>query len=142
MAQGKSMVQSLRFNQCCSLITVQLNLLEENPNGKGSSMNNLERFKKVINWEPIDRILTYDYLDNKQLLIEYGGFDASNEYSFEALIEINARAWQKIGLDVTRSVYDPINHWMGGKIKNWIRGNGKLSRLERRPGFRSVLSGT
>jgi uroporphyrinogen-III decarboxylase len=84
-------------------------------------MNNLERFKKAINWEPIDRILTYDYLDNRQLLIQHGGFDPSKEYSFEALIEINAKAWKKIGLDVTRSVYDPINHWMGGKIKNWIR---------------------
>jgi uroporphyrinogen-III decarboxylase len=84
-------------------------------------MNNLERFKKAINWEPTDRILTYDYLDNRQLLIQHGGFDPSKEYRFEALIEINAKAWKKIGLDVTRSVYDPINHWMGGKIKNWIR---------------------
>jgi hypothetical protein len=84
-------------------------------------MKNLERFKKAINWEPVDRILTYDYLDNRQILVEYGGFDASKEYSFEELIEINGMAWKEIGLDVTRSVYDPVNHWMGGKIQNWIR---------------------
>ena len=84
-------------------------------------MNNLERFKRAIDWEPVDRILTYDYLDNRQILVQYGGFEASKEYSFEELIVINAEAWTQIGLDVTRSVYDPINHWMGGKIKNWIR---------------------
>ena len=26
-----------------------------------------------------------------------------------------------IGVDATRTVYDPVNHWMGGKITNWIR---------------------
>jgi len=84
-------------------------------------MNNLARFKKAINWEPTDRILTYDFLDNRQILIQHGGFDPSRDYSFEELIEINGKAWRSIGVDVTRSVYDPINHWMGGKIKNWIR---------------------
>jgi len=78
-------------------------------------MNNLEHFKKAIHWEPIDRILTCDYLDNREILIQYGGFDLSKEYSFEELIEINGKAWQRIGLDVTRSIYDPINHWMGGE---------------------------
>jgi uroporphyrinogen-III decarboxylase len=84
-------------------------------------MNNLDRFKKALNWEPIDRILTYDYLDNKKLLVEYGGYDSSRTYSFEELVEVNARTWKKIGVDVTRSVYDPVDHWMGGKVANWIR---------------------
>jgi hypothetical protein len=84
-------------------------------------MNNLERFKKALNWEPIDRILTYDYLDNKQILIDHGGYDENRTYNFEELVEVNAGTWKKIGVDVTRSVYDPINHWMGGKINNWIR---------------------
>jgi uroporphyrinogen-III decarboxylase len=84
-------------------------------------MNNLERFTRAINWEPIDRILTYDLLDNHPLLVELGGFDDARSYSFEELVEVNARSWKKVGLDVTRSVYDPINHWMGGKIVNWIR---------------------
>jgi len=84
-------------------------------------MNNLTRFKKAINWEPTDRVLTYDFLDNRQILIQHGGFDPSRDYTFEELIEINGKAWKSIGVDVTRSVYDPINHWMGAKIKNWIR---------------------
>ena len=84
-------------------------------------MNNLERFKKALDWEPIDRIQTYDYLDCRQILIEHGGYDASRPYSFEELIEVNGKAWRSIGVDVTRSIYDPVNHWMGGKITNWIR---------------------
>ncbi len=64
-------------------------------------MNNPERFKKAINWEPTDRILTYDFLDNKQILVEYGGYDESRLYSFEEFIEVNARAWKNIGVDVT-----------------------------------------
>ena len=34
---------------------------------------------------------------------------------------MNALAWKNAGLDVTRYVYDPASHWMGGKISNWIR---------------------
>jgi uroporphyrinogen-III decarboxylase len=84
-------------------------------------MNNLERFKRAINWEPTDRILTYDLLDNQNILVEHGGYDPARHYEFEELVEINATAWQNIGVDVTRTVYDPVNHWMGGKITNWIR---------------------
>ena len=84
-------------------------------------MNNLERFKKAIHWEPIDRIMTYDLLDNQNILIEYGGYDPSRPYSFEELVEVNARACKNIGVDVTRVIYDPVEHWMGGKIVNWIR---------------------
>ena len=36
-------------------------------------MNNQERFKRAINWEPIDRILTYDYSDCGPLLEQLGG---------------------------------------------------------------------
>ncbi|MFO7632704.1 MAG: uroporphyrinogen decarboxylase family protein [Caldilinea sp.] len=84
-------------------------------------MDNLERFKRAIAWEATDRILTYDLLDNHAILVEHGGYDDSRNYSFEELIEVNARAWKSIGVDVTRTVYDPVNHWMGGKIVNWIR---------------------
>jgi uroporphyrinogen-III decarboxylase len=84
-------------------------------------MNNFERFTKAIQWAPIDRILTYDFLDNQQILIDYGGYDPALKYTFEELIEINATAWKRIGVDVTRSYHDPVNHWMSGKIANWIR---------------------
>jgi len=84
-------------------------------------MTNYERFVKALNWQSIDRILTYDFVDNKQLLIKYGGYDETKKYTFEQLIEINAKAFKGIGLDVTRYIYDPANHWMGSKIQNWIR---------------------
>jgi hypothetical protein len=84
-------------------------------------MDNLERFRKVIQWEPVDRILTYDYLDSTAILRTFGGYDDSKSYSFEELVELNAKAWHHIGVDVTRSIHDPVNHWMGGKIANWIR---------------------
>ena len=84
-------------------------------------MNNRERFIKAIHWEPIDRILTYDYLDNTAILRKYGGYDDTRKYTFEELVEVNARSWKNIGVNVTRSIHDPVNHWMGGKISNWIR---------------------
>lgn len=84
-------------------------------------MDNLERFTKAINWESTDRILTYDFLDNRHILVKHGGFDESRTYSFEELIEVNGKAWRSVGVDVTRFVYDPVNHWMGSKITNWIR---------------------
>ena len=84
-------------------------------------MDTLEIFKKAINWEPVERILTYDYLDNRNLLVQYGGFDFNHTYTYEELVEVNAKTWNAIGVDVTRSVYDPVNHWMGGKIVNWVR---------------------
>ncbi len=76
-------------------------------------MTNYETFVKAINWEPVDRILTYDFVDNRELLDQFGGKGD--------LTERNARMAKNIGLDVTRAVYDPDNHWMGAKIKNWIR---------------------
>jgi uroporphyrinogen-III decarboxylase len=84
-------------------------------------MNNYERFERTVNWKPVDRILTYDFVDNRALLLKYGGYDESKDYSFEEIVEVNARTFKKIRLDVTRYTYDPANHWMGLKIVNWIR---------------------
>jgi hypothetical protein len=84
-------------------------------------MTNYERFVKALNWQSVDRILTYDFVDNKQLLVKYGGYDEAKKYSYEQLVEINAKAFKRAGLDVTRYIYDPANHWMGSKIQNWIR---------------------
>ena len=33
-------------------------------------MNNLERFKQAIDWLPTDRIMTYDLLDNEEILVK------------------------------------------------------------------------
>jgi len=76
-------------------------------------MTNLERFIRTINWGIPDRIMTYDFVDNRELLERFGGEGD--------LVERNARMAKNIGLDVTRYVYDPDNHWMGAKIQNWIR---------------------
>ena len=76
-------------------------------------MTNYERFVRTINWEIPDRILTYDPIDNRELLEKFGGKGD--------LIERNARMASRIGLDVTRYVHDPDHHWMGAKIKNWMR---------------------
>jgi uroporphyrinogen-III decarboxylase len=84
-------------------------------------MTNLERFTKTVNWEPVDRILTYDFVDNQALLVKYGNYDESKNYSFEEIIETNVKSFKRIGLDVTRYTYNPAEHWMGLKIVNWIR---------------------
>lgn len=84
-------------------------------------MTNCERFVKAINWEQPDRILTCDFVDNKELLTKYGGYDESKKYSFEQIVEMNAKSFKGMGLDVTRYIYDPVNHWIGSKIDNWIR---------------------
>ncbi|MDY0287912.1 MAG: uroporphyrinogen decarboxylase family protein [Sphaerochaeta sp.] len=91
-------------------------------------MNNLERIrqfatitdrqKDILN---TDRIMTYDYVDNTDVLVAYGGYDRNKTYGWQELLEINARAFRGIGLDMTRSVYDPVHHWMRGKVDNWIR---------------------
>ena len=38
-------------------------------------MKNLERFNKAIDWQPTDRIMTYDLLDNEEILVKHGGYD-------------------------------------------------------------------
>jgi len=84
-------------------------------------MKNIERFAKTIDWEIPDRILTYDVVDNYGLLCKYGEYDNAKKYSFVELVEVNFKSLNNMGLDVTRYVHDPVNHWMGSKIENWIR---------------------
>jgi hypothetical protein len=84
-------------------------------------MTNQERLLKGLNWEPADRILTWDFMDNVGVLEQYGGYQRGKEYGWEEILEINVKAFKNIGLDMTRYIYDPANHWMGSKIVNWIR---------------------
>jgi hypothetical protein len=100
-------------------------------------MRNSERFAKTINWEIPDRLMTYDVIDHRGLLEQFGGEGS--------LIERNARMASRIGLDVMRGIYDPEKHWVGVKIQDWIRffgvdpGNwevtqaGGTSWISRRP---------
>jgi hypothetical protein len=87
----------------------------------GGIMTNLERFTKAIDRLPIDRVLTYDFIDNERILTRHGGYDPSRGYGSGQMAEMNGEAFQRIGLDMTRYLYDPVNHWMGSKIENWIR---------------------
>jgi len=84
-------------------------------------MKNIERFTRALDRKPIDRVLTYDFIDNEEVLVKHGGYDASRSYSFDQIAEMNAKAFHSLGLDMTRYAYDPVNHWMGSKIENWIR---------------------
>jgi hypothetical protein len=84
-------------------------------------MTNLERFTLALDRRPVDRLLTWDLIDNEALLAELAGYDRSKKYSFEQIVEMNAASFRKVGLDMTRYVHDPANHWMGSKIVNWMR---------------------
>lgn len=84
-------------------------------------MENLNRLENALDWKPIDRILTWDLVDNEDILIKHGGYKKGEEYTFEQLLDINLKAYKTIKLDMTRYIYDPAEHWMGSKITNWIR---------------------
>jgi hypothetical protein len=84
-------------------------------------MGNCERFEKAIRWEGTDRIQTYDFVVNRELLTKYGGYDRAKKYAFEQIVEINAKAFKGIGLDVTHQIYTFVKSWMGSKINNWTR---------------------
>jgi uroporphyrinogen-III decarboxylase len=84
-------------------------------------MGNYERFVKTVNREGTDSILTYDFVVSRKLLARYGGLDETKKYTFERIVEVNARAFKGIGLDVTHGVYDPVKSWVSSKIENWGR---------------------
>ncbi len=84
-------------------------------------MGNYEGFVKAISWQRADRILTYDFIVNKELLARYGGFDESKRYAFEQMVEINAKAFKGMGLDVVHEIYDPAKSWIRSRIGNWER---------------------
>lgn len=84
-------------------------------------MTNQERLNNTLNNEPVDRLLTWDFVDNEAILTRHGGFIRSKQYSFEELVDVNIKAFKGLGLDMTRGIHDPVNHWMRGKIDNWIR---------------------
>ena len=86
-------------------------------------MDNYGRFVATLNGEKPDRILTYDFWDNEDLLVEFGGYDKSKTYTLDELVSVNVKAFKNVGLDVTRSVHDPASDWMGmgDKITNWVR---------------------
>ncbi|RKX98272.1 MAG: hypothetical protein DRZ90_03455 [Spirochaetes bacterium] len=87
-------------------------------------MNNLTRLSQLLTGHETDRIMTYDYVDNTEVLRAYGGYRDDRRYSPDELLDINIKAFKGIGLDITRSTHDPIQHWMRHKVDNWIRFMG------------------
>ncbi|MBF9014194.1 MULTISPECIES: uroporphyrinogen decarboxylase family protein [unclassified Oceanispirochaeta] len=87
-------------------------------------MNNLNRLSLSLQGQETDRIMTYDLLDNTEVLKVYGGYKEDKSYSSEELMEINVKAFKGIGLDITRGTHDPVEHWMRHKVDNWIRFMG------------------
>jgi uroporphyrinogen-III decarboxylase len=84
-------------------------------------VTNQERLWCALHREPVDRILTWDFVDNVKILEQYGGYKRGREYEWQEILDVNIRAFKNIGLDMTRYIYDPASHWMGSKIVNWIR---------------------
>jgi hypothetical protein len=84
-------------------------------------MTNYERFVKAIKRQRTDRILTYDFVNSRRLLAKYGGYDKAKKYTFEQIVEVNAKTFKEIGLDVVHHILDLSKTWMGSKIENWGR---------------------
>jgi len=97
-----------------------------------------DRFRKTANFEYPEIIVTYDLIDNNQLLEMYGG--KSND-----LVVRNAEMCQRIGLDSTRYIHDPLRPWIYSKIDIWerffgikredwiIKEGGKTAWIAKRP---------
>ncbi len=54
--------------------------------------------------------MTWDYIDNEEILTRHGGYDPARHYDFAELLDINVRAVKSVGVDMTRGVYDPTLH--------------------------------
>ncbi|RKX87899.1 MAG: hypothetical protein DRP58_01805 [Spirochaetes bacterium] len=66
-------------------------------------MNNIERFSKSINRHKVDHLITYDFVDNTEVLVRHGSFNPEKRYSSYELLEINAKAFKSIGPDIHQS---------------------------------------
>jgi hypothetical protein len=84
-------------------------------------MTNYERLCRTLGGESVDRLMTWDYIDNDEILIRHGGYDPTREYEFAELLELNIRAVRKAGLDMTRGIYDPAHPWLNAKVASWVR---------------------
>ncbi|MCC6123901.1 MAG: hypothetical protein IT426_02985 [Pirellulales bacterium] len=84
-------------------------------------MTNYERLCRTLQGESVDRLMTWDYIDNEAILARCGGYDPSKQYTFEELFAVNSRAIKSIGLDMTRGIYNPALPWLNVKVANWAR---------------------
>ncbi len=86
-------------------------------------MNNISRLTQTLQNRKTDRIMTYDYVDNTDVLRVYGGYKDNQKYSPDELLDINIKAFKGIGLDITRSTHDPVQHWMRHKVDGFVNRN-------------------
>jgi len=77
-------------------------------------LSTIENFNRTINRGKPDRILTYDLLMNKELFRLYAGGSGD-------IYERNAKMLKAVGLDCTRGIFDPTNHWLDEKVETWER---------------------
>ena len=84
-------------------------------------MTNYERLCRTLQGQSVDRFLTWDFIDNDEILTRYGGYDPARQYDFAELLDLNARAIKRVGLDMTRGIYNPARPWLNDKVANWVR---------------------
>ena len=97
----------------------------------------IETFNDTIEGKKPDRILSYDVIMNKKLFETFGGKEGD-------IYEQNAKMLKAIGLDCTRLIFDPSEHWLHGKIACWekylgvpkgfeVKERGGTSWISKRP---------
>jgi hypothetical protein len=84
-------------------------------------MTNYERLCRILQGQSVDRLMTWDYIDNDAILTRHGGYDPAKQYTSDELLEINARAVKNVGLNMTRGIYNPVYPWLNVKVANWVR---------------------
>jgi len=80
-------------------------------------LSNIDNFNAIINRRDPERIPSYDLLMNQELFRLYAG-DSGDIY------ERNARMLRAVGLDCTRSIFDPSTHWLDVKVETWEKFYG------------------
>ncbi len=76
------------------------------------SLSTMERFERTADFEDPGVIVTYDFIDNNEIMEKY-------DEGTDDLVLRNAKMMQNIGLDATRYIHDPERPWMFDKIDVW-----------------------
>jgi len=102
------------------------------------SLTTMERFKRTAEFEDPGVIVTYDFIDNNEIMEKYGG-------DSDDLVLRNARMMENVGLDATRYIHDPERPWMYAKVDIWrdffginpdgweVSTSGKTGWIRQRP---------
>ena len=77
-------------------------------------LSTIDNFLATINRRKPERILSYDLLMNKELYRRFSG-DRGDVF------EKHAAMMKAVGLDCTRSIFDPTTHWLYSKVETWER---------------------